>query len=87
MERTCGVTGWLEARGADGEPRLGWAQVLETVLEKEVGSGGRTGLEVCRTSPARAAFRKRRGQEGGSCRFRLWLRWLWLSPPIPHPCA
>lgn len=56
---TWGVTGWPEAGGAEGKLKAAEAQVLETVVETEVGSGGSPGLGVCWTSPPWAVFRNR----------------------------
>lgn len=53
----CRVTGSLEAGAAGGMSKAGDVQVLETAVDKKsrVRAGG-TGLEVCRTTLATAAF-------------------------------
>ena len=56
LEWTWGVTGGLEARGAEGNPKAAEAQVVETVVETEVGSGGGPGPAVRKMSRARAVF-------------------------------
>lgn len=62
MDLGGGVANRWEARGAEGRPKEAEAQVLETMVETEVGSGGGPGPGLCRTSPARAESGRSRGR-------------------------